>query len=68
MTLTLPCVQYLFDVLYPRIFPEKCHGELPWSKHLQHPSNKRIVVRQAHVRLEGGVAEVGLRGHLRNVD
>lgn len=55
---------HLFDVLHPRIFPDQSHGEPLWPKHLEHPSDERIVARQANVRLEGRVAEVWLGGNL----
>lgn len=55
---------HLFDVFHPRVFAKESHGELPWPKHLQHPSDESIIVRQPHVGLEGRVAEVGLRSYL----
>lgn len=55
---------HLHNILHPGLFSEQRHGELFRSEHLQHPPHDVIVVRQAHVRLEGGVAEIGLRCHL----
>ena len=54
----------LQNVLHPGLFSEQRHRELFRSECPQHPPHDIIVVRQAHIRLEGGVAEIGLGCHL----
>lgn len=55
---------HLLNVLDPGLVSEQRHRKLLRSEHVQHPPHHVIVVRQPHIRLEGGIAEIGLWCHL----